>query len=100
MHLNSIVIGSFVLFGVSIVLSSVVRTTGAVLQPLAILFVSLYVLRIPFAVAMLDRLGADAIWWSYDVGSGFSILLTIAYYRYGAWRNASMLAAPLAPARP
>ena len=98
MHLNSIVIGSFVLFGISMVLSSVVRTTGAVLPPLAILFVSLYVLRIPFAVATLGRLGADAIWWSYLVGSGFSILLTVAYYRYGGWRGARMLAAPLTPA--
>ncbi|CAN5894715.1 MATE family efflux transporter [soil metagenome] len=99
-HLNGIVIWSFVLFGVSMVLSSVVRTTGAVLPPLAILFVSQWLLRIPFAVAMLGAWGAEAIWWSFSLGSAVSVVLSIAYYRYGGWRSARMVAAPLAPARP
>ncbi len=38
-------------------LSSVVRSTGAVIPPLVILFVSLWVLRIPFAVVLLGSVG-------------------------------------------
>ena len=98
-HLNAIVVWSFVLFGISMVLSSVVRTTGAVLPPLAILFVSLWLLRIPFAVAMLGKWGADAIWWSFPLGSLASVLLSVAYYRYGGWRTARMIQSPIAPAR-
>ncbi len=91
MHLNSIVVWSFTLFGVSMVLSSVVRSTGAVLPPLLILFVSLWVLRIPFALALLPRWGADAIWWSFPLGSLASVVLSLAYYQFGAWRTARMI---------
>ena len=91
MHLNAIIVWSFTLFGVSMVLSSVVRSTGAVIPPLVILFVSLWVLRIPFAVLLLARWGADAIWWSFPLGSLASVALSVAYYRFGGWRSARML---------
>ncbi|OJY27017.1 MAG: MATE family efflux transporter [Myxococcales bacterium 68-20] len=89
-HLNTIVVWSFTLFGVSMVLSSVVRSTGAVAVPLAILVVALWCVRMPFAVALLDRWQADAIWWSFPLGSITSMVLSIAYYRYGGWRQARM----------
>jgi putative MATE family efflux protein len=91
MHLNAIVVWSFSFFGVSMVLSSVVRSTGAVIPPLAILFLSLWGLRIPFAVLLLDRWHADAIWWSFPIASLVSMLLATAYYRYGGWRTARMI---------
>jgi putative MATE family efflux protein len=97
-HLNGIVVWSFVMFGVSMVLSSVVRSTGAVLAPLAILFVSQWVLRIPFAILMVRSWGAEAIWWSFSLGSAVSIVLSVLYYRYGNWRSARMIAAPIAGA--
>ncbi len=93
-HVNAIVVWSFSLFGVSMVLSGVVRSTGAVLPPLLILFVSLWVMRIPFAVALLPRWNADAIWWSFPLGSGVAMLLSVAYYRFGGWRDARMLDRP------
>jgi len=92
-HMNAIVVWAFLFFGVSMVLSGVVRSTGAVIPPLVILFVAFWLVRIPFAYLLLDRLGADAIWWSYPLGSIVSLLLTVAYFRYGNWRNAHMLAA-------
>lgn len=92
MHLNAIAVWSFTLFGVSMVLSGVVRSTGAVLPPLAILFVALFVLRLPFAILLLDRWQADAIWWSFPVGSLASVTMSLAYYRLGGWRKSRMLA--------
>jgi putative MATE family efflux protein len=94
-HLNVIAVWSFCLFGVSMVLSGVVRSTGAVVPPLLILFISLWVLRVPFAAFLSSRWGADAIWWSFPVGSGSSMLMSIAYYRFGGWRRAHMLDKPL-----
>ncbi len=91
-HINTIVVWSFSLFGVSMVLSGVVRSTGAVLPPVLILFVSLWLLRIPFAVFMRERLGVDAIWWSFPVASFASMTMSTAYYRFGKWRSASMFA--------
>jgi len=92
-HINAIVVWSFVFFGVTFVLSGVVRSTGAVIAPLIILFVALWCVRIPFAYAFVDRWGADAIWWSFPLGSLTSMLLSSAYYRYGGWRSARMLPA-------
>ena len=96
-HIHRVVAWSFILFGISFVLSSVVRATGAVLVPLAILVVSLWLVRIPFAYAMRPVLHAEAIWWSFPLGSVVSLSLSVAYYRFGRWREAQMLA-PRPPA--
>ncbi len=63
-HLNHVVIGSFLFFGVSFVISGVVRSTGAVIPPLLILAGSLWGVRVPFAELLQPYWGADAIWWS------------------------------------
>jgi Na+-driven multidrug efflux pump len=89
-HLNRIVIGSFLFFGTSIVLFGVVRATGAVIAPLIILIISLWLIRVPFAFSILDRWQADAIWWSFPISSVISMLMAIAYYRFGGWRKARM----------
>jgi putative MATE family efflux protein len=90
-HVNAVVVWAFILFGISMVLGGVVRATGAAVPPLVVLFVSLWVVRIPLALALLDRLGADAIWWSFPVGAAMSALLMWLYYRYGGWKRARML---------
>jgi putative MATE family efflux protein len=89
-HLNAIVVWSFALFGTSIVLYGVVRATGAVIPPLIMLAISLWLLRVPFAYLMVDRWQADAIWWSFPLSSMASMLLSIAYYRFGGWRKVRM----------
>lgn len=93
-HIHLIVSWSFVLFGVSFVLASVVRSTGAVVPPLVILFVAMWVVRIPLANMLEPMLGADGIWWSFPAGSLTSLVLTWVYYRFGRWRQARMLARP------
>jgi putative MATE family efflux protein len=86
-HLNLIVVWSFALFGTSIVLFGVVRATGAVMPPLIMLIISLWLVRVPFAHWMLDRWQADAIWWSFPLSSTTSMLMSVAYYRFGGWRK-------------
>ena len=90
-HLNAIVIVSFTLQGIAMVLSGIVRATGAVVPPLVILFVSLWLVRIPFAWVLIPRWHEDAIWWSFPIASLLAALLSIAYYRYGGWKKAHML---------
>jgi Na+-driven multidrug efflux pump len=81
-----------VLFGVTIVLFGVVRATGAVTAPLLILFVSMLLVRVPFAWALRETLGADAVWWSFPLGAVVSTVLALAYYRFGGWRKAGFSA--------
>jgi putative MATE family efflux protein len=95
-HINDVASWSFVLFGVTIVLFGVVRATGAVMPPLVILALSMLVVRVPFAWALRDELGADAIWWSFPLGAAVSAVLGVLYYRYGGWRQARV--APAGPA--
>ena len=95
-HINNLVSWSFVLFGVTIVLFGVVRATGAVMPPLVILFVSMLVVRVPFASFFSERFGADAIWWSFPLGAVVSVTLGVLYYRFGRWRQARI--APEVPA--
>ena len=78
-------------------LAGVVRSTGAVIPPLIILFVALWGVRIPFAYGLVDAWGSDAIWWSFPLGSLISMLLSSAYYRFGNWRSARMLGHAPAP---
>jgi len=90
-HLNAIVVWSFLFFGLSFVLFGVVRATGAVMPPLIILAVALWFVRVPFAWLLRERFGADAVWWSFPLGSLVAVTLAAAYYRWGDWRHASML---------
>jgi putative MATE family efflux protein len=93
-HVNAIVIWSFVLLGIAMVLGGVVRATGAAVPPLVVLFLALWVIRIPFAFVLSDRWQADAIWWSFPVGFAAAAFFMWLYYRYGRWREAHMLAPP------
>ena len=96
-HINHVVVWSFVFFGISFVLAGVVRSTGAVIPPLIILVIALWLVRIPFAYALVGSWGADAIWWSFPLGSLMSMTLSAAYYRWGGWRKAHMLTPRAAP---
>jgi putative MATE family efflux protein len=99
-HANRIALWSFILFGATFILISVVRSTGAVLGPLAVLFGSLWIARIPFAYAFAPSWGADAIWWSFPLGSLVGLVLGGLYYRFGDWRRVQMMhgVQPVAPA--
>jgi putative MATE family efflux protein len=93
-HINTTVLWGFVLFSVTFSLSGVVRSTGAVWWPLAIMIVSMVGVRIPFASLLSARFGAEAIWWSFPLGTITSAVLTSLYYRFGGWRRSRMLEAP------
>lgn len=90
-HLNHISVWSFLFFGVTFVVSGVVRSTGAVVPPLLILGAALWGVRVPFATLLQPHLGVDAIWWSFPVSAVCSMLMALAYYRFGGWRRARML---------
>ena len=95
-HMNSIVLWSFVIFAVNFTLSGVVRATGAVWPPLIILIISMWVIRVPFAEFLQPYIGADAIWWSFPFGTITSAALSVAYYMWGGWRKLRLL--PIEPA--
>lgn len=96
-HMNRIVTGSFLFFGITVALFGVVRATGAVMAPLIVLTISLLLVRFPLAQLFLERYQVDAVWWSFPLSSALSAILAVLYYEFGAWRSVH-IASP-APAR-
>jgi Na+-driven multidrug efflux pump len=93
LHIDRITLWAFVIFAATFVLSGIVRSTGAIWVPLAILCLSMFGVRVCFAWQMMAHFGhnADFIWWSFPLGTLVSSALTALYFRYGGWRKVRML---------
>jgi putative MATE family efflux protein len=90
-HINSIVLWGFIAFGMAFIFSGIVRATGAVWPPLLAMIVSLWGIRVPLANLLEPHIGAEAIWISFPIGSGATLVLAWAYYVWGGWRTSRML---------
>ncbi len=91
MNMNQITLWAFILFGITFVVSGVVRATGAVMVPLLTTFLALWCIRVPVAYYLGNTYGLEALWWSFPIAFCISILISVAYYVWGNWRNAKML---------
>src|SRR5207237_2641960 len=81
LHINAVVLWGFVPFGIAFIFSGIVRATGAVWPPLLAMVIALWGVRLPFAALLAPSMGADAIWWSFPLGSIVTASLAGAYYR-------------------
>ena len=90
-HINALVVWAFVCFSITFTLFGVVRATGAVWPPLFILICSMWLIRVPFADVFIPRLGADAIWYSFPLGTVTSAALATSFYFFGNWRKSRFL---------
>jgi Na+-driven multidrug efflux pump len=86
-HINLLASWSFILQGMTLILSSVVRSNGAGLYPLIILTIAYLPGRVGTALTLEPLLGTDAIWWSFPIGTVISLFLSTLYYRKGGWRK-------------
>jgi Na+-driven multidrug efflux pump len=89
-HIQILATWSFLMFGVTLVLFGTVRANGAVIGPLAILFVGLVPVRLGFALGAYPWLKADALWISFPVSSFSNMALAVAFYLHGGWRKSRM----------
>jgi putative MATE family efflux protein len=89
-HIQLIATWGFLFFGVSLVLFGTVRANGQVVWPLIILFVSMYPVRLGFALGAYDWLGADALWLSFPIGMVATMVMATALYLHGGWRSSRM----------
>jgi len=91
-HMNFVVGWTFVLMGVSMVVSSVVRANGAVIVPFIILVLSAIVMRFAVGFSLHPYWGADAIWAAFGSSAVTSMLCSVGYYVQGGWRKSKMVA--------
>ncbi len=93
-HIQLLATWSFIMFGVTFVLFGTIRANGAVWPALIILIVSLIPFRIGVALLLRPSLGADAIWLSFPISSAVTMVMAIAYHRWGNWRTAKIIDRP------
>lgn len=96
-HIQVLASWNFIVFGMTMVLFSTVRANGAVWAPLVMLIISMFPVRLGFAFGLMPSLKADALWWSFPLGSLANFAMAIGYYRLGNWRS-QRLAVPSAEA--
>jgi putative MATE family efflux protein len=89
-HIQLIASWNFVLFGMTMVYFSAVRANGAVLMPLVMMIIAFYPIRIGFALFAMPKLGADALWWSFPLGSVATLAMAYAFYHWGNWRDGGL----------
>jgi Na+-driven multidrug efflux pump len=90
-HINLIVTWGLILFGATMVLFGTVRANGAVWGPLIILAISMFPVRLGLALGLDPVLGANALWWSFPIGSIVNLALAVLYFLYGPWRRGRLL---------
>ena len=93
-HIQLVASWNFIVFGMTMVLFSTVRANGAVWAPLVMIVVSMYPVRLGFALTLEPRWGAAALWWSFPLGSSANFLMAILYYRFGGWRRGGIVLPP------
>jgi putative MATE family efflux protein len=91
LHINNVVLWSYLLFGMAMVLSGVVRAAGAVMVPLIVLFIALWLVRLPMSWALMPSWQADGIWWSFSTSGVVALCLIGVYYLRGSWKQARMV---------
>ena len=79
-HIQHIVGWSYLFFGLAMVIFSTLRANQQVWIPLLFLFAAVYPVRLGFYYLAYPRFGADAIWYSFLVGSFFAIVTAGLYY--------------------
>ncbi|MBW8754863.1 MAG: MATE family efflux transporter [Sphingomonadales bacterium] len=90
-HVQVINTWSYVLVGITMVLSGTMRSYGAVVLPLIAMVVSMYPARLGFYALAYPHIGAEAVWWAFPAGSVTSVLLTWLVYTRGGWRQPQAL---------
>jgi putative MATE family efflux protein len=83
-----IIVSSFYLvFSSMFTIHGVLRGAGDTLIPMFITLFSLWIVRIPAAYLLSDKIGPDGIWWSIPMGWGIGMSFSYIYYRTGRWKT-------------
>ncbi len=86
-HVQLIVTWSYVLVGITMVLTGTMRSYGAVMLPLIVMVIAMYPARIGFYYLAYPYIGGEAVWWAFSAGSVMSVILTWFAYSRGGWRT-------------
>jgi putative MATE family efflux protein len=81
----------YLLFSTMFIFNGLLRGAGATLIPMFITLFSLWLVRIPLAVFLSGFMGEQGIWWSIPIAWFFGATGSFAYYKFGKWKNKSVV---------
>jgi len=81
-----IMLWSSIVFGMSAVLSGLMRASGSVLVPTLISVFAILAIEVPVAYVMSRRIGLNGVWVAYPVAFLCMLAMQTAYYRL-VWRH-------------
>ena len=90
-HLLHIVLWSTVVFGMAVVFSSMMRSSGTVLAPTAIGIFAIIAVEVPVAVYLSGAIGIDGVWWAYPAAFSAMFVLQGSFYTF-VWRKKAIRA--------
>ncbi|MFO7852710.1 MAG: MATE family efflux transporter [Bacteroidota bacterium] len=77
----------YLVFAFMFTFNGVMRGAGDTIIPMIITFISLWLIRIPFAIFLSDRMGETGIWWSYPMSWVLGLIMSWLYYLTGRWKK-------------
>ncbi len=81
----------YIIFSTMFILNGVLRGAGDTLIPMFITLISLWLIRVPFALYFSAKIGESGIWWSVPAGWGVGLILSFLYYLTGRWRKMAVI---------
>ncbi len=82
------IVGSFYLvFSAMFATTGVLRGAGATVIPMITTVISLWLIRIPGAYFLSQKIGETGIWWAIPIGWFMGLVMAYAYYLTGKWKN-------------
>jgi len=77
----------YIVFAFMFTFNGVMRGAGDTVIPMIFTLISLWLVRIPFAVFLSDRFGETGIWWSYPMSWVMGLIMSWTYYLTGRWKK-------------
>jgi putative MATE family efflux protein len=90
-HLLAIVLWSTVVFGMAVVFSGMMRSSGTVLAPMALSISAIVLVEVPVAWLVSRQIGIDGVWYGYPAAFLAMLVLQSSFYAF-VWRKRSIRA--------
>jgi putative MATE family efflux protein len=85
-HLLHIVLWSTIFFGMAGVFGSIMRASGTVIAPTALMITAILAVELPVAWYLSSHIGIEGVWWGYPAAFTAMFLFQGAYHQL-VWRK-------------
>lgn len=86
-----IVCTTYILFSTMFAFHGLFRGAGDTLVPMFVSLFSLWLIRVPVAYFLSDRIGSDGIWWAIPLAWFIGMTVSYIYYKTGRWKLKSVI---------